>query len=75
MEPDHETGNSTRSVAGATRSDGSATPDRPSTSVARSLKIAYAVDPPTPAMYAGVTLAERKTAVCQLYQMSMPMSI
>ena len=38
MEPDHETGLTRCAVAGATRSDGSASADSPSASVARSLK-------------------------------------
>ena len=47
MEPDHETGLSARSVAGATRSDGSATPDSPSASVAWSLPRAFTGNNPT----------------------------
>ena len=51
MEPDHETGLTRRAVAGATRSDGSASADSPSASVARSLVFANAVNSPTLYLY------------------------
>ena len=47
MEPDHETGLTPRAVAGATRSDGSASADSPSASVSCSLVFADAVGGPT----------------------------
>ena len=46
-ESDHETGLSTRSVTGATRSDGSASADSPSASVSCSSVFAHAVNSPT----------------------------
>ena len=52
-----------RAVAGATRSDGSASADSPSASVARSWKIANAVNSPT--LYTGNT-AESRVAPCSV---------